>query len=193
MSPLHLLDQTRTAGREIAGQPAESSSNIVKTGDQALNSGLEPNELGELFRRAGAGVEIPKDHGDGDGVLGLPPESPRRQPRCYWEERLEPIIHRDTFWGRAVLIRGERPSIESSTSTSGLSGPPGPFRPASSGSAQDRNTLYGRCTRNGRGIYTGGVVFIRTAWPFRLYIERHRVCSEISRTALRTPSMPSPP
>jgi len=88
--------------RQNGGAPGVDAVSIDRFAESRGTTlqALEPDEFGELLPRAGAGVEIPKDHGKGVRVLGVPNVADRiaqTTAAMLLEEKLEPIFHHDSY------------------------------------------------------------------------------------------------
>ena len=63
------------ANNGAPGVDAVGIGPVSKAAEGQSVQAVEQDELGELFPGSGAGVEIPKDHGEGVRLLGVPTEA----------------------------------------------------------------------------------------------------------------------
>ena len=82
--------------RRGAGRGRGQHRPVRSSGEGQPLQAVEPDELGELFPGPVRAVEIPKDHGAGVRVLGVPNTADRvaqTAAAMLLEEKLEPIFH----------------------------------------------------------------------------------------------------
>ena len=86
--------------RRCAGRGRRQHRRVRSEREGQPLQALEPDELGELLPRPVRAVEIPKDHGAGVRVLGVPNVADRiaqTAAAMLLEEKLEPIFHPDSY------------------------------------------------------------------------------------------------